>query len=403
MPCPTCSGTGQGPVALGRTAFLDYALADQSGEYDLDTAAHDAEKLARIFGGWLHTYGADPHPQLRVVAPEMKLAVPVRGPSGAKYAPRTWVVADDRGGLRVARTGEAHVPGARAVRWPLYQTLTLDAMLQHRDSGALYVYECKTAASPQRRMQSVSVDPQVQGYIYSAQQIVSAGLIAGVDRHSTVAGYVYDVLASGYQSDPKVLKADKVQQHDADGLPLFVQSKANGGGVGPTETRRKAYLTDADGDPILRSPGLSRNEKAGVPSWRYRAALVQHGFDVADYEDHLLNLMASVDPRLYVREEATSGPEVGARYARELYTVAQQLAGHRRKAAELRNPEDRDRHFPRQPVCIAGYGCAYRAPCLQDGDLVRKSFTVADPVRWLPDANENNDGSTTAPEEKLGW
>jgi hypothetical protein len=190
---------------------------------------------------------------------------------------------------------------------------------------------------------------------------------------------------------------------DDQGLPLYVQTKANGGGIGPTETRRKAWLTDDAGEQVLRSPGLSR--AGAVPSWLYRAAIDRHGYDVADYDDHLLKLMQTVDPKLYVRDVATSGPEVGARYARELYSVAQQLAGYRRKAAEMRHPHDRDRGFPRQAVpCVQGYGCAYRAPCLQDGDLVRQNYRVADPVRWLPDSDDNdNGGGTAAPQEDLGW
>jgi len=406
--CDRCDSTGRGPVGLGAAAWLDYALADSTGEYTVDAATDDARRLRRCFGGWLYVHGADPDPDLRVVAPELKLAVPIRGPTGALYAPRSWVVDDGNGGLRVARTGEAHVDGARTVRWPWYQCLTLDALLQHRRSGALYVYEAKTASSPDRRLQSVTVDPQVAGYVWAAQQVVAAGLVSGVDPAAQVVGYVYDVLSNKAQQEPDLLKPVRVQQHDAQGRPLYIEKgQLLAEDDLEQKGRRRAYVVDDDGEDVLRSPGLS---VAGAPpSWLYRAAIDRHGFDAADYQDHLLKLMATVDPKLYVRDTATSGPEVGARYARELYTVAQQLATYRRKAAELLDPLDRDSQFPRQPVpCIQGYGCAYRAPCLQDGDLVRRHFTVADPVRWLPDDDDSdndndNGGGGAAPQEDLGW
>jgi hypothetical protein len=144
---------------------------------------------------------------------------------------------------------------------------------------------------------------------------------------------------------------------------------------------------------IERSPGMKRSGST-IPSWRYRAALQAHGMPEAEYEDHLLTLMTTTDPKLYVREWATSGPEVSARYSREVYAMAQQLAGWRRRAAELTTPEARDLHFPRQAVCVSGYGCAYRAPCLQDGEFVRRGFEVADPVRWVDGSDDDNDNTT---------
>lgn len=246
------------------------------------------------------------------------------------------------------------------------------------------VYEMKTARAPESRLQAVSIDPQMAGYVHAARYAVSAGLIPGIARDAKVLGYLYDVLSNGQQNDPDLLKPAKVKALDPDtGQPYKRGS-------------RWVYQLDADGAPVVRQE-LSRNSRAGVPSWRYRKAIRQHGLSVSDYESHLLELMATVDRRLYVRDWATSGPEVGRRYARELHSVAQQLASWRRKAAELRDQEQRESAFPRQPVCIGGYGCAYRAPCLQDGALIRAEYESAECVRWADDTK------TKPHKEVLPW
>lgn len=385
--CQHCGGSGRGPVAQHWQAWQDHALADASGAYTHEQAQADAERLRRMFEGWLHVHGRDPDPDYRIVAPEMRLAAPVFNPStGKRYAPATWLV-PDRGGWRLARVSEAALPGAKRVRWPMYQLLTVDALIQHRTTGDLYVYECKTASSPERRMQSVSVDPQLAGYVWAAQHAVRAGLIPGVSPDCAVRGYVFDVTCNRMQHDPEPLAPVKVKAlHPDTGEPYKIRG-------------RWVYEVDAQGQPIERSPGMKRSGST-IPSWRFRAALEASGLPVAEYEDHLLTLMSTTDRKLYVREWVTSGAEVGARYAREAFAIARQLAGWRRRAAELTSPEARDVQFPRQAVCISGYGCAYRAPCLQDGEFVRQGFEVADPVRWIDESNESN---TTTQEGGFPW
>jgi hypothetical protein len=380
-PCTVCGGTRRGPVAQHRHEWQAYALADASGEYAHEQADKDAECLLRMFEGWLHVHGREPDPEFRIVAPELRMAAPVLSPTtGKPYAPATWLV-PDRGGWRLARAGEAALPGAKRVRWPMYQLLTVDALIQHRTTGDLFVYEAKTASSPARRMQSVSVDPQLAGYVWAVQHAVAAGLVPGVSPDRTVRGYVFDVTCNRMQNDPEPMACAKVKAlHPDTGEPY-------------KEKGRWVYELDAQGQPIERSPGMKRSGST-IPSWRYRAALQAHGMPEAEYEDHLLTLMTTTDPKLYVREWATSGPEVSARYSREVYAMAQQLAGWRRRAAELTTPEARDLHFPRQAVCVSGYGCAYRAPCLQDGEFVRRGFEVADPVRWVDGSDDDNDNTT---------
>lgn len=384
--CDLCDHTGLGPVSRHGKDWADFALSDLSGEYTHEQSQEDLDRLFRIVTGWWERWGKSPPEGFRVIAPELRMAVPILNPDGKPYRTRTWIVPDGDG-WRLAGTGEAHLDGAKSVRWPWFQCLTVDALFQCRDTGTLWVYEFKTARSPERRLSSVSIDPQVAGYVWAVQSVVNRGLIPGVDPGTRVAGWHYDVASNGKQVDPEPLKPVKVKDLDENGEPYKVKG-------------RWAYVLDSEGNPVERSPGLSR--RVGTcPSWRYREIIHQMGLDPSEYQETLMDLMMSVDPRLYVRDEGTSGPEVGARYGRELFAVGTQIASMRRKAAELRVPQDRDLHFPRQPVCLSsGYGCAYRGPCLQDGDLVRRDFTRAESVRWVSETSET---SHTEPQEDLGW
>lgn len=389
--CPHCNDTKAGPLVRALDQWNAYANADATGEFTAEMAAREADTLLRAAEGWLHTYGADPSPDYKVVGVELKIAVPILSPSGKPYCPQTWVVPDDDddnlGGLRIAGTGEAHHPGARKVRWPWYQCLTLDALFQHRTSGGLYIGEHKSAASPTRRVGDVVVDPQLDGYVWATEQALRLGTLdhLGISRDSRVEGYRYDVTSSGYQNDPILLKPQKVKALDGSGQPYKNKS-------------RWVYQLDTNGVPIEASPGLSRNRNAGVPSWRYRAAMRRHGYTEADYFDHLLTL-AGVDAKLYQRINGATGAEVSARYQREVYTTVKRIATWRRRAATLTTQAERELHFPRTPVCIGGFSCAFKAPCLQDGEMVRRNFDKAPAQRWVPAQPELQ----PTREEELGW
>ena len=244
--------------------------------------------------------------------------------------------------------------------------------------------EHKSAASPTSRVQAVIVDPQLAGYVWAAGVALERGTLdhLGLGRDCKVMGYRYDVTSNKYQPDPKMLKPEKVKAlHPDTGEPYKVKG-------------RWVYLLDGEGQPVMRS-ALSTSRQAAVPTWRFRAAIDAHGLDPADYQDHLLDL-ARVDGKLYQRLNGTSGPEVGQRYARELWATAQKISTWRRRAATLTTQAERDLHFPRQPVCMTGYGCPWRGPCLQDGELVRRDFDLAETQRWVPaDHNEA--------QEDLGW
>jgi hypothetical protein len=384
--CMTCADAQDGAPGLGPVArtLRGWQRLQREGAAldDSWNPERDAEALRRTLDGWFRSLGhRGPPEEYRVVGVECAFAAPVKTPAGTAYSPQTYIVEEQPGRWRLARTGEARHPRAQVVRWPWYQLGKLDALYQHRETGDLVVWEGKTSADPGGYLQGLSIDPQVPGYTWLVWQHLEA--YPGATR---VAGYLYDVSSSAYQADPPLLKAEPVRVLDANGEPV----KAKG---------RNVYQLDANGEQVLRSPGLSRATSAGtVPSWRYQAAIAAHGFDPTEYRDHVARLQAEVDPRLYVREFGTVGSDAVHRYARELLGVASRLAQGRRDAAKAITDGDIAEAFPRTPVCRSGGGrCPYRGPCLEDGALARADYDVDVSITWSTDEEQKiNQGD-------LGW
>ena len=237
--CKTCDGTGKGP--LYRAAMSQYQfIGDENGFETEEECEKLIETLRRAASGYFKMYSRQPSPKYKVVASEKSFAIPILQPDGKPYCPTTWLT-ETSYGLRLARTGEANLDTAIAVRWPWYQCMTLDAILQHRETGGLIVWEGKTSKSPQQKVLNLGVDPQLTGYCWGLQKAINLGLLMPkIMSDARVEGYLYDVVSNQYQPDPVLLKPRKVQMTSAGGSPLYHQTKANGGGLGVKQTSRKA-------------------------------------------------------------------------------------------------------------------------------------------------------------------
>jgi hypothetical protein len=382
---------------------MQWSDLEDNEQIEIGQAEADTERLSRAVEGYLRIYGHGPLDGYRPLGVELKLAAPIVNPkTGRPYMPKTWVVEEDGGGLRLARTGEAHHPKARTVQWPMFQILTVDKLLVERDDPSkLWLWEGKSAADPTGRCRTLSLDPQIHGYAWALKHAAAAGLLEhlGVPRDAKVVGWVFDVASSTPQRDPAELAADKVQRMTPDGEPLFVER-----GEFKVEAdlelkgRRKAWELGGDGEPVKRSPGLSKRRDRTIPSWRYLDRVRELGYDEADYEEHIAWLAEHKDPNLYVRQWGTCGDEITDRYGVEIYGVARKIAQMRRSAALAETAWDVARDFPRTPICASPGGfCPYTGPCVQDGDLVRENFKISPPTRWtlaIPQSDQ---------QEKLEW
>ena len=87
--CDLCDHTGLGPVSRHGKDWADFALSDSSGEYTQEQSHEDLDRLFRIVTGWWERWGKSPPEGFRVIAPELRMAVPILNPDGNPYRTRT--------------------------------------------------------------------------------------------------------------------------------------------------------------------------------------------------------------------------------------------------------------------------------------------------------------------------
>lgn len=350
--CVRCGGTGDGLIVrIGHQIAASVRSAEERGvSFTAEDGQELIEHLYRTIQGWIYRYGTIPSPKVKVVGVEVGLARPILNPkTGTPYAPETYLAKLRAGGYRFAETGEA-APGAPlpaevaeivSVRWPWYQIGRLDWILRDRTRPVLWVGEGKTSSDPRGLIEDLSLDPQTAGYAWLLAH--HAPRFGAED----VVGAVFDVTSSSYHHDPEPLK----------GRP-----------------------TKAVPNPPL---AFSQARNRVTPSWRYVETLKRHGVDPAPYQEHLLHLAETVDPRLYQREWPSLGEEERRRYAEEVYATAARIANLRRLVARAEDVTDLTIAVPRVPICrLPGGGCQFRAPCLLDGENTRSKFVIGPTLVW---------------------
>jgi hypothetical protein len=333
-----------GPLRKIRSEWLAQAAESEFAQTYLQEANEDLVRLTRAAEGYLVRFGGGPLAQLKVVDVEVQLAAPVPVPKTRRpYRPASLLL---RCGDRLELAGTSalglHSPeDLQWVRWPYYQVGTLDVIYEHRRSGDLYVGELKTSGSPQQYIDWLTVDPQVSGYGWLLKHALANGWKGLGDRK--VEGYFYEVANSKKQNDPDLLKSGK----------------------------------------------LSKSRARKPPSWRYAAAILAHGLDPNEYREHLEYLRDTVDPKIYLREWGSLSDETFTRYETEIYAIAQRIAQGRRDAVRAKFQEDLDVAFPRFQRCQSlGAFCDMKAPCVQDGEIVRKNYILGEGLQWRIEQEE---------------
>ena len=285
------------------------------------------QALTNMCEGYLIRWGHGPPVDYRVVGVELTLAAPIM--DGDKPFKTNVPIVDEGDHLRMAARADKDV---KMIRWPWYQIGKIDALIQHRETGALWIVEHKTSKSPKTYFEALSVDPQTTGYIWLLRSMCERGLFGPeLQAHpNPVAGYLYDVVSSANQPEPQRLKSGK-----------FSTAKRN------------------------------------TPSWMYEKAIAGEA-DKDAYSDHVQYLRENVDMKLYQREWGTVGEADVNRYRNEIVGVAERNAKMRRDMVSGKN---QDRMFPRQPVCMRGF-CSYKSICTNDSDAGRSAYVEGSVQKW---------------------
>lgn len=349
--CPSCLGSGDGPVKLAITMMQDVV-----DDWDWP---EETQRLHDVITGYFQRYGGMPFQDYKVVGVEKSLAFPVISPNTNKvYRSDVYVVQDDEG-WRLARSEDDGRDDLQKISMPWYQCAKLDGVLQHRKSGDLWVHEFKTSQNPQAFGRDLGLDTQIPGYMRALQYAVDRGDFGHPGQR--VVGYFWDVLGSRKHGKPKVLKNGTVS--------------------------------------------LAKNQRIASWHWDEMLSTRDASSDVDEKREAMKEfrqtLAETVDPALYHREFGSFTPQSDKRYAVELYADAKRFSSMRRRViavgseAQKGHADDYEasvaENFPRTPVCrIAGHGCAYTGPCLNQGMDLESVFEKRPVIKWLSAATINN-------------
>ena len=314
-----------------------YFCGDQES-YGLGTEEIEKEKtrLRRAIHGYIRKYDKETA-NMRIVGVETPIAAPILDPYTKKVFQSTVpVIWDERlNRYRVAvHTDNKKLIVKRRLKW--YQICKLDAIAEV--DGKLWVVEHKTTKTPKTFSDKLYLDTQLPGYVRALRTVSDAGLLGS--RKLEVGGYIYDVISSQMQNEPKILASGKLS--------------------------------------------LAKNQR--IPSWIFKKKIKEHGFEMSDPKilDFYLSLVDNVAPYLYMREWGYVTRHDTNMYSIELFSVARQLAENRKNQTNVRTIYDVALNFPRNPICRKPGGfCAYTQICSADTMDFEKE-TINHRVSWHP-------------------
>ncbi len=330
--CPACEGSMLGPVALAQEMMI-------SSTEELDWH-QESRRLRDVIEGYFIRYEEIPQTDYKVVGVELSIAMPVISPTTGKVYRSDVYVVETPEGWQIARNTDGEA--ATTVSLPWYQCAKMDAVLQHRRSGDLWVHEFKTSANPQTYGRDLRLDTQIPGYMRALNHAISLGHFG--DKSLRVAGYFWDVLGSRKHTKPRVLKNGKVS--------------------------------------------LAKNQR--IASWHWKQMMDARDMtddtdaDIAELKQFYQGLKEGVDPTLYHREFGAFTEDDDRRYAVELFADAKRFSRMRRDVIRAQSEEDIAERFPRTPVCrVMGHGCSYTAPCLNQGLDLSAQYEERPVLMWL--------------------
>ena len=234
----------------------------------------------------------------------------------------------------------------------------------------------------------MSYDPQLPGYCWAVEPHVEH---FGLSR---IGGFMFDIASTSFQRDPKVKQWKPPKVGD-----MRANVKKQGGD--PKGMDADALMAELGIEPGHGGFSLARSgEGLSVPSWRFENAITAAGLSQADYKEHVDWLFEENDLKFYRRESDTVGPVSIARYGREVFAKARQIAALRRAGARSTGPDDLDVNFPRTDICtMPGGTCAFKGICSQDSPEGRERYGEREATTWSTTVVQQENTGHDSPDE----
>lgn len=294
-----------------------------------------ANRIIRSFEGWFENWKKEIHPYYRIQGVELVVAMPIKDHRGKPFLDSIPIIkeGDD---YRPARINES---SAEPHQIPFYRIGKIDALIECRETGDLYILDHKTAGSISSYAKKFIFDTQMVSYAACMRWEIEHGNYQQF-KGKKLKGVIWDLINSKPPNVPKPLKSGK----------------------------------------------LSKAMSKAPPSYIFKRAIEEHGFDLEDYQDHLETLKNDVDKNHnHCLTQSISDQEMD-RSTREDYGHARIIATLRTNLANIEDEESIDYFAPRLPHCSRFGSCKLGSECLSGESPSRSILSRRNRVRW-----ENNE------------
>ena len=298
------------------------------------------ETLQTNIIGWMISWVDIIH-DYRVLEVEVPVCAPVWNPLGEIAKFDVYVVEEDDF-IRLATTSEASV--ARKVRLPFWKVGKIDAILQCRKTGDLWVCDHKSTSAPSSFDSSIPFDVQLPSYAYLLEYEISKGELQKY-KDFDVGGIFYDVYKSSANSTPKILKSGK----------------------------------------------LSTSKSSAVPSWIYEKAVKDNNLPMSEYKAHIQFIKNNVDKRYYLHRFLHLLPSDIERCSAEDFAIAKEMAKKRSELVNINKytyKADFDTVAYRFPLCQRYGNCRFSSICDANNHPAVIGINRTPKVQWVQSLNK---------------
>ncbi len=217
----------------------------------------------------------------------------------------------------------------------------IDCVLRGKGTNNLYILDHKTTSRPALYERNLKFDYQMQTYAALLQWEINEGLRPELEGCEVIGG-MWDLCHSR--------------------IPLTVETIRNG-------------------------TKLSTAKSKSIPSYVFRNAIAQNGFDEKDYSDHLKYIEQTVDQKYFVLCETYYTQKDFDRCYSEDWAKAHELGNLRLSLSCISDDDEDYLNFaaiaPRNnTICTQWGNCTYSQNCVANAPLALYNNTKRTKIKW---------------------